>query len=283
MKKKLLIFTFSAATAFITFQSYQNGPHSGAGNRTGSDGTTTGCGTCHGSSTSATSVSVKLMKDGSEVTMYTPGETYDVTLSGVNTNANPKFGFQLTCSTPATSSTQFGTFDNTGVTGTSLVMSNQMVEHNTGLDGTISGGEATYEKTFKWTAPAAGSGTVKFYAVLNSVNGNNMDGSGDEWNFGTSGDITEDAGTSIQNIDNNLTVKVFPNPASNTLHIDTKNLAQSNYTLTIINTNGKTVFNAQLDNHSGVAQISVEQLSAGHYTLMLNNGSQILKAPFVKH
>src|SRR5690606_1357028 len=106
-----------------------------------------------------------------------------------NTNANPKFGFQLTCGPATASSTTLGTFDNTGVTGTSLRSSNKFVEHSTPLDGAVSGGTASYERTFKWTAPVSGSGNVKFYAVVNGVNGNGNEDAGDNWNFGTSGEI----------------------------------------------------------------------------------------------
>lgn len=273
----------AAAVAFVTFQSYQNGTHGNLGNRTGSNGTTTGCVTCHGNSSAATAVSLRLLKDGSPVASYTPGETYDVELTATNANANPKFGFQLTCGTATPSSTTLGTFDNSGISGTALRMSDRLVEHTTPLDGEVSGGSATYQRTFKWIAPAAGAGAVKFYAVVNGVNGNGQEEPGDNWNLGASEVVSETPVAGVNDLKAALPVKVYPNPAQHTLRIELGNKGLEGYSVSVTDVTGKTMLSTLIHSAEPVKVLDIAELPAGYYNLHLHKGTQMFKAHFIKH
>jgi len=62
-----------------------------------------------------------------------------------------------------------------------------MVEQSTRINATTGTGGAgtTYEESFTWTAPSFGTGTVSFWGVLNAVNANGNNDSGDKWNTAT--------------------------------------------------------------------------------------------------
>lgn len=281
MKKQIITSTLAAAIAFVTFQSYQNGTHGSLGNRTGSNGAATGCVTCHGGSSAATAVSVQLFKEGSPVAAYTPGETYDVQLTATNSNANPKFGFQLSCGTATPSSTTLGSFDNNGVSGTALRMSNRLVEHSGPLDGEVTGGTATYQRTFKWTAPAAGSGAVKFYAVVNGVNGNGQEEAGDNWNLGTSEVVAETPGTAIGHVKAALPLKVYPNPAHNQLQVDLGN-GMDGYRISVTDVAGRVVLSSLTGTGEPVKVLNIGELAPGYYNLQLHKDTDLFKAHFIK-
>lgn len=281
MKKQIITSTLAAAVAFVTFQSYQNGTHGSLGNRTGSNGSTTGCATCHGSSNAATTVGVKLFKDGNQVAAYTPGETYEVQLTATNSNANPKFGFQLSCGTSTPSATTLGTFDNNGVAGTALRMSNRLIEHSSPLDGEVTGGTATYQRTFKWTAPAAGAGSVKFYAVVNGVNGNGREEAGDNWNLGASEVIAETPGTGIGNLQAALPVKVYPNPAQDVVKIELSKGMEGHH-VSVTDISGKVVLSSRVGTDESVKVLDISGLAPGYYNLQVQKDAALFKAHFIK-
>jgi len=95
---------------------------------------------------------------------YTPGETYQVTATGVHPGV-VKFGFELTSEN--VSGAKIGTFVITDVTRTQLANGGKSVTHK--LAGTAPTGNSN-SWTVDWTAPA--SGTVRFYAAFNAANGN---------------------------------------------------------------------------------------------------------------
>lgn len=230
MKKRIILFALILPISVIGFQSYKNGPTSSTGNRTGSNGSSKGCASCHGSKSTSTSVSIELLDAGTTVTSYIPGKIYDVRLSATNSNGNPVFGFQMVSGSVSPSSSLFGTFDNSGISGTNLKFSNQLVEQSTPNEGTVDAGVSSFSKTIKWIAPEAGSGDIKFYSVVNSANNNGNDDSGDNWNFGTSAVISENTGsTSIVDNPNNFKVAIFPNPASESIQIDLGLVVLDNY------------------------------------------------------
>lgn len=123
------------------------------------------CASCHsGGSQDGNAVNSFVLKDadGNTVTSYIPGETYDATFV-LNTSATVK-GFQTVALTSA--NTQAGTM--TAVSGSTnkISGSRQYITHNSASNTTTSGWK------FKWTAPAANAGNVRFYAASNSSNGN---------------------------------------------------------------------------------------------------------------
>ena len=180
MKKGILLTVFGAFVALLVY-SYGSGA---AANQNGIDGTgasgSSGCGSCHHSATTDTT-RVELDSAGVSVTTYHPGTAYTVKIKAVNgsTTTLSKFGFQVT----VVKATGAGTTScvDAGTWGTPLPSTTQKtIPSNSGLPETVmeqsgpisatTGGGAqysTYVESFPWTAPAAGTGSVKLYGVMN--------------------------------------------------------------------------------------------------------------------
>lgn len=203
MKKTSILLLLAAALLWVTLPGYMTGPGAGVGgpamDRTGSTsaaGCSTGAG-CHSTTASSLiSVSVQVYSaTGTTVTSYTPGQTYTVTISGVNTITPglPKFGFQLACVKSAGAGTgaavNAGTFSASTPTGTHLstVGGISIFEHGMPLTPLVGGSTppTVYRDSIIWTAPVAGTGTVEFFGVLNAVNFNGSADPGDLWNAST--------------------------------------------------------------------------------------------------
>lgn len=274
MKKKLLSIASLGVLATIVLSSYQNGTHGTLGNQTNSTGSATGCFNCHGNQNNATTAAVLLMDGTTPVTTYVPGQTYTVVLAGSNTGTgHPKFGFQLTCANSG--GTSVGTLSANGVSGVSARANNTLLEHNTPLAGTPNSGNMVYAAQFQWTAPAAGTGTVKFYTVINGVNGNGSNDAGDQWNFGTSANITE-ATTSIRNTEQIKGVQLFPNPSNGAVTVQIENTTPGKYRFELMDMTGRVLQTQQTMFGNGTNQCKVDAsaLSTGIYLMKVDNGTQ---------
>lgn len=97
---------------------------------------------------------------------YTPGQTYSVTVF-VTSPGRTKFGFSA--SPQKANATQAGTL--IAGTGMQLNGSGKYITHTSA--GTTQTGTNSRTWTFQWTAPAAGTGTVTFYAAMNATNSSN--------------------------------------------------------------------------------------------------------------
>lgn len=256
MKKRVLLFSLAAAMGAIGFSSYQTGPAQNGYDCTGAEtglGNPTGCGGggCH--STGATAnIGVVIKVDSANntaVTKYVGGMTYTVTITGTNNGSTTlsKFGFQtaaITGSVAVSSPTNAGTWQQTGLpTGTHYRAAQggayvcNIVEHSTPNSATTGAGGngSTYVRSYTWTAPAAGTGTVSIWGALNAVNGNGNADNSDLWNT-THIVLTEEAATNaVANVTAN-DVKVYPNPVHGTLNIE---LANTNSTVNVYSLNGQ--------------------------------------------
>ena len=202
MKKGIVLTIFAALVSLVVY-SYRNGAAASGGvDGTGASGGG-GCGSCHSSATTDAS-KVELDSAGVAVTSYHPGMGYTVKLSATNgsTTSLPKFGFQLTIVKASGAGTASAT--DVGTWGTGLETSTQktipsnsglpetVIEHSaakTATTGTGANG-TTYVDTIRWVAPAAGTGSVVIYGVMNEVNGNGSE-SGDKYQVATKVTITE--------------------------------------------------------------------------------------------
>ncbi|MGF1566344.1 MAG: choice-of-anchor V domain-containing protein [Flavobacteriales bacterium] len=158
---------------FVALSSNSNG-RATAGNRgnTGAPGENT-CGQCHsGTSFGAVTVSIQIFELGTTtpVNAYTPGAAYDmrVTVSqGLGIPAG--YGFQMTALRAANNAPLAG-YSNLATNVKQITLNSgpqagrTYVEHN--------GVTNNNQFNFRWTAPAANSGTVNFTASGNAVNGN---------------------------------------------------------------------------------------------------------------
>lgn len=249
MKKRFLLLPLFGAFAYVTLSSDSNGP---GGNKTGSHGASAGCGSCHGSSaTAGVTLSFVLDSAGTPVTRYKPGMTYTLKMTGTNTTSNnlPKYGTQLSMvSGSGSSSVNAGTFSGLPAgTATHTSSGITILEHTQRLSpasGTGSTG-TTYEVSVSWTAPAAGTGTVTAWGVINAVNTSpSSDDAGDKWNTGSASFTELPSTTAVANVAV-ADVNIFPNPVADQLHIN-----GYNGTYMVFDVNGKMVASGTATNNT---------------------------------
>jgi hypothetical protein len=154
MKKLHYIFIIlMSIVSFFTLQSVNN-------NQSG-DKAWNSCagGGCHNSSTATTLADISLLDNTTPVFEYEGGKTYKIIMTGNNISLN-KFGFQLR------ETNNKGTFS--GFPANVGKQALGYITHSSQLSKT----NFIFSVEMTWTAPAAGSGTVSFDALINAVNGN---------------------------------------------------------------------------------------------------------------
>lgn len=159
MKSKKLLFStllaIGSITAYLTLSSSSGGVMGAS---------TTGCGSCHGSANSATSINIS----GIPGTGWVAGTAYNLTLS-INNMSKSKAGFDLSVSAGTISNAPSGT----------MLMGGTELHHTT--PGQAISGTTTW--AFTWTAPASGT-SVNFNVAGNAVD-NSGNEFGDAWNLVT--------------------------------------------------------------------------------------------------
>jgi hypothetical protein len=243
-------------TAFLVLSSSDNG---GTGvNNAAANGTT--CNPCHGNTFNANTT---IMFSGVPIGSYTPGTSYPVTLT-INNPSMPKCGFSLY----VTGGTLSG-----NPTGTTLTpVSFNQIRHNTPLPMT----SGAYTCNFNWIAPAAG-GTVTVKVVANAVNGNGTDDAGDQWN---SAQFTLMQAPNTINQWQTEPISVYPNPASSTLMVDTKNPATISGV--VVRTIAGHVLQVPIENHQGTLRIDINTLANGYYQIAYVQNGVFYQTAFIK-
>jgi hypothetical protein len=298
-KSNALVLAVVAVSAFF-FSSYISGParHAGydcTGAETG-NGNPTGCstGNCHGN-TATTGVVVTIELDsagGTPVNKYKGGLTYTVKLTGTNTtgNTDADFGFQITSikgATPQASPTNAGTWQQTnlptGVQYSPAEVGNytaNIVEHSTALAATSgSGGTGTvYSESLTWTAPPAGTGTISFYAALNTVIGIDVaSGIVDHWNTQSLvlEEDTSTGSTGISAVADNMYVNVYPNPTTDFLQVELDSYPPGSYNVNAYDAEGRKMSTTVLESTGSFvkATINTSNWTTGIYLVQLTNGS----------
>jgi hypothetical protein len=183
---------------------------------------------------------------------YTPGETYTITLTA-NGIVAVKMGFQITSETAGAKA---GAFIITDALNTQLAAP-QTVTHTT--EGS-SVKALPYSRTMEWQAPAAGTGDVTFFAIVNQSDNNN-NSSGDL--FYASQLIVSEASVSTGDFAKEPAGNIFPNPAGNTIHLK----LPLNAGLRIFNQSGLEVLRSIAENE--YMEIAVGHLAAGTYYLVV--------------
>ncbi|MCC6187149.1 MAG: T9SS type A sorting domain-containing protein [Chitinophagaceae bacterium] len=282
MTKKILLLSATLGIAFLSLNSNSGGPaKAGNGNLTGSPGSASSCsgGSCHAAGSGSTTtqlggpifLTLKSTSAPEASGMYVPGTVYNVRLATQNTNVRPKFGFQVTA-VKKSDGTQAGSMAITSATNTQLITvgGRGIVEHKSAITASTPG---LYNISFEWTAPAAGTGDVDFYAIVNAV-----DGTGTAANDQPSATMKvtlKDKTTSINEVNNNIASSVFPNPCTNVLNIVAAGNAK--YMTTVYDLAGRQVIAP-----SHQSSIDVSSLTAGVYLLRLNTADGQQTATFVK-
>lgn len=167
------------------------------GKKTGSPLDGGSCTDCHGGAVSTVNwISTNIPTSG-----YNPGETYVVTAEALG--STPRIGFEITAEN---GSAKQGTFAVTDASRTKLTNASKAITHT--LSGlTPSAGKNTWE--MNWTAPAAGTGNVTFYAAFNVADGNG--GTSGDQIFASTLQVSENLSTNVNNV-SIATFTVTPNP-----------------------------------------------------------------------
>jgi hypothetical protein len=272
MKKTVITSIFAAGIAVILLTSGRSG------------GTT---------ATTGITVAIELDSAGVATTHYIAGGTYTVKITGTNTTTNslPKYGFQVSCikdtvaqATPVNA----GTFATTGLPSgvqhtppraTYFVC--DLIEHSTPLSPTSgTGGSGTvYSTSFQWTAPAAGTGPISFWAALNAVNGDNTV-NGDYWNTTKLVILERQAVSAVASLSNTINVSAFPNPVSNLLHLSLTNVEQGECTIKIFSIDGRIVTDRALTVTKGQpVEVNTSSWAPGLYEVVIeqNGGRQLIQ------
>jgi hypothetical protein len=277
MTKKILLLSLITGLAYVMLTSYSTGV---GYNCTGAKGSVTTCGgsgsSCHGSST-RTTAAIRVDSTGNFwVGAYVPGMTYTVTVSGTNPYNLPVFGFQFTAvKGSGTAQTMAGTYAGFPVNVNANLFSGLLfVSHTQALNAPIPG---TYQESFQWVAPPAGSGPVTMYLTLLAANGNNYQDTNDvSANIFTT--LYEHAPSIVAQPAILNSISLFPNPVTNILHVTTDVASTQAYCITACDINGShTCSYTWQPGPLTPAAIDMHEWKPGMYIIMITGGDQLQK------
>lgn len=149
--------------------------------------------------------------------------------------------------------------------------------HNNRLDpATGTGGMGTaYTVAVPWTAPAAGTGSIKIYGVINAIDNSSSPNAADKWN-GSNVTITElPSSVGVEAVSGAAAFTVSPNPVSYQLQVSGGNAGA--YRVTVFDINGKEVANACSNGAASI--INTGNWASGIYVVNIATatGSQVMQ------
>lgn len=286
MNRKITGSTLLLSAAIITFSSYKTGPaHGGLGNRTGSSGSTNSCSMgCHGAESSLLLLTITLtdVTTGAAVTdnEYEPGHEYIVKLAGTysGTTTYSHLGFQASVvnSSGASSGIIGATSSSTDMV---TVGGLTLIEHINPIPKT----GALYEASFKWTAPAAGSGDADFYARMVANNNNGI--SSDDTPNKIRVTFTEKPVTALTTQQVAQAVKLYPNPSGDVLNVTIEDVTIDSYQVIVRDMAAREIIylNNAGNNDKPACKLDISRLAPGTYFVEINAGSKRVIRPFVKY
>jgi len=233
------------------------------------------CNSCHNNTlqTGATgTVTNTLTLNGTAASSYVPGTRYSLVL-GI-TGGSGRHGFQIMAVNSA--NTSVGTF--TAGTGNRVFSSGgrSYVTHSARYTSSTS--------TFTWTAPATGSGDVRFFAITYTGNSENSTSSilrTSEWTVTEASPTptAPDISTTLLNALNS-----YPNPAIESLKLNVKGLSPQSLSLQIVNISGTIVkeIPVKILDHENCFTINVADLASGSYFILGQAKEGVIKSRFVK-
>jgi hypothetical protein len=247
--------------------------------RTGSPvGSTVLCNNCHSGGTFTTNIALRMLNDSNNVvTTYTPGQhyTYEVEVTSTGTTTASAYGFQ-TVGLLASTNAQAGTLVALSTNTKTKVLSGRTYAEHTGRSN-----PGLFRMT--WTAPAAGSGSVKFYAAGLGCNSNSST-SGDKYVKATAMTLTENVSLGIAGNNEKIPFSIYPQPVS-TGQLNIRGDYDGYTKLVIADLSGRFIRseNCIFVSHAAMS-IDVQDLHSGTYIVVLLNeaGRQIYSSTFIK-
>lgn len=278
-KMRLILFSATGLLGYLVITGWAGGPaHSGVLlNGTPGVSSTGTCRNCHAGNNGTTTINSVRFTDNATRTVitdgkYKPGHEYTVEINATGNGTQSSYGFQANFRTGANSNA--GTLaTNISNTGVAAADGYSVVEHT----ARIAAAQGSFTPTFKWTAPAAGTGAVTLHAIVNAVNGDrNVSGDAVSNPFTTT--LAEASTTSVTGLDDEV-IKIFPNPASANLHIHFKAAEKGN--ILLLNTVGQVV-QQQITEGSNEVTLAIGALPAGFYYVQYLSAGQSGIASFIK-
>jgi len=270
MRNKIITLGLFSIVVTIALSAFFNagGSH---GAKTGSPADINNCTQCHsGSAQTAISwISTNIPSSG-----YIGGQTYTITVQGTHASV-VRFGFELTAEDA--NNAKVGIFTITNTAETKLVNSSHAVTH-TG-NGITPDNDSIKAWSFDWTAPAIGTGTIKFYAALLAANGN-MSTSGDI-TYLTSLEVVEDVANGINNSSYESNITIYPSIVDEYINIKTQDISPKQ--IAIYNINGQMVISKRIDGNSLINRLNLAFLNSGSYIITFEFNGQILSKRFIKN
>lgn len=232
---------------------------------------------CHSGTSFSPSIAVQLLKSGTAVTVYEPGESYTLKVTTTAGSGTPsRYGFQTVALT-GTDNVAAGVFGSAPSGFKKVTLANRTyVEHSSPRTNN------SFE--IEWTAPAAGAGDVRFHAAGIAANANGS----------TNGDGTASL-TSPLTI-SEMTVgllspqallegfAVMPNPVGEMLTYKADCEQSGNYTLRLTTLNGQIMQQQRVSLVAGenIQTIDISELPGGVYTLSITDGERLSATRVVK-
>lgn len=277
--KRTLLLTFTCGLLYVTLSGWSTGP---SGTPQGISTAKNGCGGagCHGAMESNANMSLTInetgtanpITDGGE---YKPNGEYNIAFSKLDPAA-AKFGFIMLVTDDATDS-QAGTLSNPGIPSYKIsTVGSYMVAEQTSPQDPVAD---AYGTGVVWKAPAKGAGDVTVYVCVNSCNGNGSADAGDRWSVLTA-TFTEGWPASVNDVTNDVSVSVYPNPATDILNVDVLNGNGNTYEYMVYNMSGALTLQGSIS--SNAHMINVSGLPAGVHILKLTDGTAAKTVTFRK-
>ncbi|MCI5055416.1 MAG: T9SS type A sorting domain-containing protein [Flavobacteriales bacterium] len=210
---KKVIIILPVAFALVLFIRINNGSvhsnqNAGPTGRTGAPGEST-CAGCHNQFTVIDTmgwITSDIPSSG-----YIAGQTYTINATVAQTGVNT-FGFSMT--NQDGSGAFKGTFvasANTQINGGGAYMTHT---------GSSTAGNDSKTWTFDWIAPSSGTGNLTFYASMNAADGFSNT-TGDQI-YTSSLAVTEDPASSVQDLNELVSVEIGPNPFETQININSE-------------------------------------------------------------
>lgn len=280
---KLIYTIFAASLVLVLGLNNAAGPGTVQGtDRTGSPLSPATCAAsgCHTSNSFSPTIAATLLKDDTlAVTEYEPGEQYKLQLVTTAGSGNPlRYGFQTVALKDSLANTSAGTFGTPPTGFKKVTLSGRVyIEH--------SSPRTKDTLTIAWTAPAAGSGKVRFYASGIAANGN--------------GSSTGDGTASLGNnplIVNELIVagvrstplfssfEVLPNPVTDLLTLRMVNDQSKACQILIADGNGRILGkqNATIPAGESIQQFDFSSFQTGIYLVSITDGRRYSTTKAIK-
>lgn len=276
MKFRMIYTFFALIGAALLWTNNSSGPASVQGlDRTGSPLSPGPCQTCHSGGAFSPTFTLKVLDGGTPVTTYEPGKTYKLQVM-ISASGASGYGFQAVALS-GDDNVQAGAFANppAGIKITPL-NNRQYAEHS------MRSNSNTFQ--LDWTAPAAGTGEVRFHSAIVAANANASSG-GDGSTFLTN-PVTLSEGLVSSAEDNELfeAFRIFPNPVEGQLNLLFQSQQPGEYQFRIINLQGQALLERRIEISAGeqTQAQDVTFLPAGVYTVQVTDGRRASSRKMVK-